>query len=130
MTVSRTYAGRRSLSLIAVAIAMLFSMVLMASAADAWRNEYFVSKLPGKVWTVGNGAVLEGQHFQYSQVQGSGPPEICVGPVQWNGSKYVFPYGWQCGGGSALWEYGSITAAAGTDNPNSSEQHSVYAVAN
>lgn len=131
MTLNRAYAGRRSLSLIAVGVAMLFSMVLVTSAAHAWRNEYFVSKLPGKTWTVGNGAVLEGQHFQYSAVQGEGPSTICIGPVQWNGSNYVFPYGWACGQTNAVsWEYPAITAAAGTDNPNSTIQHSVAAVAN
>ncbi|MGE5700788.1 MAG: hypothetical protein ACM3VU_00065 [Arthrospira platensis] len=102
---------------------MLFATALTASAAFGYSNEYVVRKLPGKTWTVGNGAVVTNQHWQYSFLNGSGPPQTCVGPVQWNGTKYVFPYGWHCGEVTVLWEYAPITAATGVDNPNSSEQH-------
>lgn len=113
------------LALMAVAVVMA---VPMAGSASAWRNEYS-GKLPGKTWTAGNGVVLTNQVFQFVEVYG-GPTAVCIGPVQNSGGKWVFPYGWDCGHGALGWEYSPITAAAGTDNPNSGEITSYTSVAN
>jgi hypothetical protein len=98
-----------------VIVALVVAMSAMSGAA---RAEVWGGKLPGKSWTTGNGVVFT-LHGLFASVK-EGPPAICVGPVQWNGSSWVFPYGWNCGQGSITWEFAAINAAHGTDNPNSS----------
>lgn len=113
--------------LLSAAIAALAALALTTSAAFGWRNEYNLGGLAANSWTTGNGVVLEGQHVQFAEHYGSGPTSFCIGPVQWNGSSWVFPYGWKCGGGTVAWEYGALNAAAGTDNPNSKEMRGISA---
>jgi hypothetical protein len=89
-------------------------MSVMAVASAVYANE-FGGKLPAKSWT--SDGIVAPLNFEFAE-EYAGKLSICVGPVQHTGSGYVFPYGWKCGG-TPSWEFPTITAAAGVDNPNS-----------
>jgi hypothetical protein len=77
--------------------------------------------------------LLEKDHFCHSESLGSeaymflisgenltNSNPVCVGPVEWNGKEYTYPYGWSCGTGLHSWEFTPIGGvAAAVENPNS-----------
>jgi hypothetical protein len=102
----------RLLAATMVVLAIAASALAGVAAAGSWGGS-----LPPLTWTTGNGAYY---YMTYMAAEArSGPPEICVGPVQASGGKVIFPYGWKCGSVLAQWEFPGITAAHGVDNPNS-----------
>ncbi len=99
-----------------VAMAAVGLTASVAQAADPWGGSN-----PAYTWTTGNGV-----YYEYGgEIAGvtSGPETICVSPVQWNGSKFVFPWGWQCKHFSVGFSHPLILAAHGVYNPNGSRQY-------
>jgi hypothetical protein len=80
--------------LVAFVAALAVSMSV-ASAANAEGGSYNTGKLPGKTWTCGP-CEAGTMDYQFAQAYESGS-SVCIGPVQWNGSIFVSPYGWKCG---------------------------------
>lgn len=94
---------------------VVVSLGLCSSASASWFE--FSGSLSAKAWTT-NGRVESIKNIWAQEYQSG--LSVCVGPVQHTGSGYVFPYGWQCAGGSGPnWEFPAIVAAPGVDNPNS-----------
>lgn len=111
-----TQVRKRLLPLMAAVVALAsVGLSSVAQAADPWSGSN-----PANTWTTGNGV-----YYEYGSEDAwvtSGPLNICVSPVQWNGSKYVFPWGWQCKGTQVVFSHPIIVAAHGVYNPNSSKQ--------
>lgn len=69
-----------------VAMAAVGLSAPVAQAADPWGGSN-----PAFTWTTGNGV-----YYEYGSEDAwvnSGPENICVSPVQWNGSKMGLPMG-------------------------------------
>ena len=74
--------------------------------------------LPKGAWT-SDGAV--GNLFEV-YLHHSWPGSGCVGPVQYSGGKWVFPYGWKCSTEATVyWEFSTISAAGAIYNAGSAE---------
>lgn len=99
-----------------VAVAAVGFSAPVAQASDPWSGSN-----PAYTWTTGNGV-----YYEYGSEDAwvtSGPEDICVSPVQWNGSKWVFPWGWQCKNGQVAFQHPLVVAAHGVYNPNGSRQY-------
>jgi hypothetical protein len=114
---SSTASVQRRFSLLLI-LGALACLSVISFACNAYANE-FAGRLAAKSWT--SDGIVAPLYFEYAEEYASNL-SICVGPVQHTGSGYVFPYGWKCGR-IASWEFPTITASAGIDNPNSQEAH-------
>jgi hypothetical protein len=123
MTLKISARKHRLLPLVSViAVVALAAITFAAPAAQA--GEWSGSN-PAYTWTTGNGAYYT-YTSETADVTGETFNKICVSPVQWNGSKYVFPWGWQCKLYGVSFTHEAIYAAHGVYNP---EGHRVYFVA-
>jgi hypothetical protein len=104
--------------LLCLVVAVAFSATALSASAqaDIWNGSN-----PAYSWTTGNGAYYS-LYWEYAGVT-SGPATICVSPVRYEGGKFVFPWGWQCGSGSIEFTHPKIEAAHGVYNPNGSRQY-------
>ena len=116
--VTAVHAGKRT------AIPMIVSLVFIVLAAtmstpakaEGWYENYCsTTHLAGSSYCVG---AVEGPLFSLFGEDLSGY-SICVGPVTYSGGKFSFPYGWSCGEHQVDWEFTTINAHPGLDNPNS-----------
>jgi hypothetical protein len=121
LTSALSVSRRKLVSLFAGTItALILTISLLPSTAVAGSYTSFGGNLSPKSWTT-NGAV--GELYDIAAEIQSGPTAVCIGPVQKSGSGYVFPYGWSCGSFRVSWEFATIWAAPGVDNPNSQWFH-------
>lgn len=99
-----------------LAVVGAFAVAVPAANAEGWN-----ANNPAYTWTTGTGQ----NYYYYSEaaVVSSGPADICVSPVQWNGSKWVFPWGWQCKNYEVAFTHSYIEAGHGVYNPNGSRQY-------
>jgi hypothetical protein len=107
-----------SLVLVAMVVALLAAVFSVSAQAGTWSGSN-----PAYTWTTGNGVYYT---YSWESVENTSEAKyesICVSPVQWNGSKYVFPWGWQCKGYSVYFPHSTITAAHGVYNPNGTRQY-------
>jgi hypothetical protein len=98
-------------------VALLAAVFSVSAQAGEWSGSN-----PAYTWTTGNGANYTYSHEGAENTSEAKYESICVSPVQWNGSKYVFPWGWQCKGYSIEFYHSTITAAHGVYNPNGARQ--------
>jgi hypothetical protein len=118
MTLGMSQSRDKCLLLVAVCIAAM--MLAVATMPTNARANGYSARLPGKTWTT-NGEVINLTVISGGVIEG--PTALCVGPVQHSSGGYTFPYGWDCGQQQVVWEFASIEAAAGVDNPNSGSDY-------
>jgi hypothetical protein len=99
-------------TLVAILAIAALGVGFFASAANA---EVVEGMLKGKNWTIG-----EKFNVGFESAQDGQNLSICVGPAQISGSKWVFPYGWNCSATNYVsWSYTRLLAFPAVDNPNS-----------
>jgi hypothetical protein len=122
MTLKMSNRKHPVLALVCLVVAVALSATAFSAAsaqAESWSGSN-----PAFTWTTGNGA-----YYTYTWETAEAPGaiwKICVSPVQWNGSKYVFPWGWQCAYQAIYFPHSAITAAHGVYNPENTRE-SFYA---
>lgn len=121
MTSQRTFSLRKYYMLPMMA-AVVVSLALTAASASAYYETFEHVKLGSKQWTCNRCQVgaVEDIYAEETEVL---PATICVGPAQYSGGKWVFPYSWLCKYDVASWEFTPIEAAAAVDNPSASTYH-------
>ncbi len=92
-----------------VALAVSLPLASSASAAGEWA-----------VNVKAGGYAVEPYANEYmSEITGvSEWAETCIGPAQWTGSGFNFPYGWLCGGQGVKWGFSPLSAKAAVLNVN------------
>ena len=115
MSLVTNRAGRKHVTLFA-SLLLTLALALGASRASA---ETFEGKLGAGEWSCGKCRV-EPLTFIEAEVVSERNGRICIGPVQYSGGKYQFPYGWYCSNYSAAaWPFSELDASEGIENPNS-----------
>jgi hypothetical protein len=103
------------LGMLAACLALGLALAGTASAETVCGEHWcrFEGKIGGGVKT-GNG-VIGSAYDMISQNEGTATSH-CIAPVNWNGSSFVAPYGWKCGGFQVFWEFAPISAMGGEYN--------------
>ncbi len=101
---------------------LVAALALAAAAGTAVAAEYttYSGKLGPKEWSCAKCFVQSGLTDIINKINTEGATGICAGPVQYNGSKWVYPYGWNCSSNvEADMVFPAITASEGIDDPGS-----------
>jgi hypothetical protein len=78
----------------------------------------FQGRLPGHT-TTASGA----EYYMSSMLASVEGGETCIGPASWNGSSYVWPYGYKCGSVTVAFNFPWITDHLGVYNPGANTIH-------
>ena len=111
MRVATRRAQRKVVLASLLALTMLTILLVAPRAASAYN---WGGTLNGHEW--GSSGLVEANTFMYGKHEEGPSTGLCVGPVQHSESGYSFPYGWDCGSGTVIWEYSAIWAAGAVYN--------------